>query len=125
MKILIGESKSVLATLPSESVNTIITSPPHCGKCGREMAAKVVGAETVTVFRFNGIDGTPFILAPAYDRKTGKRNFAVVWKCPKYYFEWKWLRVSNGHDRYCDEKIITLPDNFTETCSQKPSEKQK
>ena len=31
MKILIGESKSVLATLPSESVNTIITSPPYFG----------------------------------------------------------------------------------------------
>jgi hypothetical protein len=92
--------------MKTNNLGNVPEGTPYCKKCGREMLGKHVGAETVTVEMFNGLDGTKMILGHAFDSKTGKRNFTTLWRCPNYVKN-KWWG-GNGHDNYCDEKIINI-----------------
>lgn len=69
-----------------------------CEKCGREMMRDRVGAEN---FINKDIEQPIFssITNPAFDIRTGKRNYVMRVRCPEL-LKRRFFRNNNEHDSY-------------------------
>jgi len=65
----------------------------------------LVGSETIYQYYEDYPTG---VVAPAFDRKTGKRNFCVKWTCPVWE-EVRWWQFPSEHDNFTEEKVVHIP----------------
>lgn len=73
------------------------TIPKFCRECGLALKAGSVDADKIKILDWDSAGGSTFTLDSAFNEKTGERNEAETYTCPKWRKHW--FLGSNSHDK--------------------------